>query len=297
MAKTTNGKGGVAAAIQQQKDADEAAKKTAADNVAQIKRKLEADRAIQQEREQKLNGLASLAGQPPLAEQRAGLLMKRLGAFFKPDAIKWKPQAVKDNRCMAVAYIDARNVMERLDEVVGPLGWQDSYEVLPSGNVSCRLAVTCQGFSVTKSDVGSQSEQPDEGDRFKAAFSDAFKRAAVKFGIGRYLYSLPRTWVDYDPQKRRIINPPVIPAHMLPGNEGGRVTQKVRDAEKDLVSRRLCKEKALFRYAAMSHGEDLDLADQDKVRATVAEFRALCEQHQGDGWFDEIEQTIMTAHS
>jgi hypothetical protein len=40
-------------------------------------------------------------------------------------------------------------------------------------------------------DVGGPSEQPDEGDRVKAAFSDALKRAAVKFGIGRYLYRLP----------------------------------------------------------------------------------------------------------
>jgi hypothetical protein len=65
-------------------------------------------------------------------------------------------------------------------------------------------------------DVGGQSEQPDEGDRRKAAFSDALKRAAVKFGIGRYLYRLPQIWCDYDPKKRQFVRPPTLPASALP---------------------------------------------------------------------------------
>ena len=64
---------------------------------------------------------------------------------------------------------------------------------------------------ITKTDVGGQSEQPDEGDRRKAAFSDALKRAAVKFGIGRYLYRLKPQWVDYDPQKKRFVQSPILP--------------------------------------------------------------------------------------
>jgi hypothetical protein len=54
-----------------------------------------------------------------------------------------------------------------------------------------------------KEDVGGQSEQPDEGDRRKAAFSDALKRAAVKFGIGRYLYRQKPQWVDWDPLREK----------------------------------------------------------------------------------------------
>ena len=65
-------------------------------------------------------------------------------------------------------------------------------------------------------DVGSQSEQPDGGDRTKAAFSDALKRAAVKFGIGRYLYRLPAQWVDYDSHKREFVKPPTLPAAAVP---------------------------------------------------------------------------------
>src|SRR5205085_1320155 len=42
------------------------------------------------------------------------------------------------------------------------------------------------------------------------------KRAAVKFGVGRYLYRLPAQWVDYDPHKRQFVRPPALPAFALP---------------------------------------------------------------------------------
>src|SRR5262249_36601388 len=55
--------------------------------------------------------------------------------------------------------------------------------------------------------------------RMKAAFSDALKRAAVKFGVGRYLYRLPSQWVDYDPQRRQFARPPALPVSALPARE------------------------------------------------------------------------------
>lgn len=144
-------------------------------------------------------------------------IQKLLAAPFPPDHIGWKPQAVKGNRALAIAYIDARNVMDRLDETVGVDGWQDSYELLPDSSVVCVLRVRFGERWVRKSDVGGPSEQPDGGDRLKAAFSDALKRAAVKFGIGRYLYSLPHQWCDYDPQKRQFTGTPRLPDWAIPG--------------------------------------------------------------------------------
>jgi hypothetical protein len=55
------------------------------------------------------------------------------------------------------------------------------------------------------------SEQPDDGDKLKAVSSDALKRAAIKLGIGRYLYRLPRLWVEYDPLRRQFVRPPQLP--------------------------------------------------------------------------------------
>jgi hypothetical protein len=86
---------------------------------------------------------------------------------------------------------------------------------LPDGSVVCRLKVRLGNDWITKMDVGAPSEQPDEGDRRKAAFSDALKRAAVKFGIGRYLYRLKDLWVDYDPQRRAFARPPMLPPALV----------------------------------------------------------------------------------
>lgn len=102
-------------------------------------------------------------------------------------------------RALVVPYIDARSVLERLDSVVGPDNWSDSYELLVERSferdgkvqrlveVRCRLTV----LGITKEDVG-------EGDTLKGAYSDALKRAAVKFGIGRYLYRSNKVWADLD---------------------------------------------------------------------------------------------------
>jgi hypothetical protein len=135
---------------------------------------------------------------------------------FEVREVKFKPQMVKANRCMAMAYIDARLVQDRLDEVLGVENWGDTYQLLPDGSVVCRLRCKLGGRWITKTDVGSPSEQPDQGDRLKAAFSDALKRAAVKFGIGRYLYRLSAQWVDYDPVKKQIVSPPQLPAFAIP---------------------------------------------------------------------------------
>jgi hypothetical protein len=132
---------------------------------------------------------------------------------FRDEHVKWKPQRVSGNKCFAICYVDARVVMARLDRVLGISGWSDSFEVLPDGSVVCRLRCCVAGEWVQKEDVGSPSEQPDEHDRMKAAFSDALKRAASKFGVGRYLWLAKGLWVDYDPQKRVILRTPVLPNH------------------------------------------------------------------------------------
>jgi hypothetical protein len=150
-----------------------------------------------------------------MGEGVAGLA-RRLAEPFPPDVIGWKPQTVSGARALAVAYIDARDVMDRLDAVVGPGGWRDHYDFLPCGSVVCTLGVRFDGEWVEKADVGGESDQKDEGDRKKAAVSDALKRAAVKFGIGRYIYRLDHQWADFDPKSKKIITPPRLPSWALP---------------------------------------------------------------------------------
>jgi len=124
---------------------------------------------------------------------------------FDDDRIKFKLQSKsRDGRQgLFVPYIDARDVMERLDEVLGPEGWHDRYDVQQARLVhtdrdgvtrestifyaKCALTI----LTTTKEDVG-------EGDSPKAAVSDALKRTAVKFGIGRHLYEGSKVWAPID---------------------------------------------------------------------------------------------------
>lgn len=87
-----------------------------------------------------------------------------------------------------LSYVTARTVMNRLDSVIGPENWWDEYTPLQNG-VLCKLTVRLpDGEEICKSDAGGHAGMSDEGDDEKSGFSDAFKRAAVKFGIGRHLY-------------------------------------------------------------------------------------------------------------
>ena len=152
----------------------------------------------------------------PEPEMDVKALTAALAGPFEAAEVKWKPQMVKGNRALAIAYVDVRVIQDRLDDVLGVEGWQDEYQLLPDNSVMCRLRLKLGKRWITKMDVGSPSEQPDGGDRLKAAFSDALKRAAVKFGIGRYLYRLPSQWVDYDAQRKQFAQTPQLPSFALP---------------------------------------------------------------------------------
>lgn len=90
---------------------------------------------------------------------------------------------------MRFTYADARVYMDRLDDVVGCESWSDSYRVIDAANVAVECTLTVLG--VSKTDVGycNNAEHPED-EAFKSAYSDAFKRACTKFGLGRFLYSL-----------------------------------------------------------------------------------------------------------
>lgn len=139
------------------------------------------------------------------------LITQRLALPFDEKEVKFKPQTIKNNRALAIPYVDVRVIQDRLDQVLGVENWQDEFQLLPDGSVLCKLQLKIGDVWITKMDVGSPSEQSDSGDRLKAAVSDALKRAAVKFGIGRYLYRLPPLWVDYDSAKRQFVSPPRLP--------------------------------------------------------------------------------------
>src|SRR6516162_5571089 len=81
-------------------------------------------------------------------------LTQALSAPFDPREVKFKPAVVTGNRALALAYVDARVIQDRLDDVLGVSGWQDEYECLPDGSVVCRLHLRLGDEWITKMDVG-----------------------------------------------------------------------------------------------------------------------------------------------
>ena len=130
-------------------------------------------------------------------------IQQALAAAFPEDEIEYLPRTPSNGKARAAAYIDARSVMRRLDAVVGVGNWSFDFEVLaPEGKmVKGKLTV----LGVCKCDAG---ESDAEGEALKSAVSDALKRCAVHFGIGRYLYYLPAVWAPFDPQKRHFTETP-----------------------------------------------------------------------------------------
>lgn len=122
-------------------------------------------------------------------------LFDRLKAAFPPDRVSWRvgPTMADKSRGLALCYIDARDVADRLDEVCGPANWQCRYPHA-DGKTVCEIGIRCEAEWIWKADGAGDSEMEAE----KGALSDAFKRAAVRWGVGRYLYDVPGTWVDIE---------------------------------------------------------------------------------------------------
>lgn len=117
-------------------------------------------------------------------------------------------QKAKPTKGRVLAYIDARDVQKRLDDVFGVMGWSATY---PRDGYCEITVVDPDGRIVTKGNFGSESNVEAE----KGKASDAFKRAAVLFGVGRYLYSLDSPWVDILDDWGKF-NPPPLPKWATP---------------------------------------------------------------------------------
>jgi len=119
-------------------------------------------------------------------------IFEQLAAPFDPSEVDWRVGSTTKDKTkgMALAYIDARTVMDRLDAVCGPAGWQNKY-VMEGSKTVCEIGILCGDTWVWKADGAGDSDVEAE----KGALSDAFKRAAVRWGVGRYLYNLKSPWV------------------------------------------------------------------------------------------------------
>jgi len=152
-----------------------------------------------------------------MAEAIEDKLFELLSAPFPSTSVRFRVGNTdpSGSRGQALAYIESRDVMDRLDAVVGPANWKDEYDSGPNGGIMCRLSLRINGEWITKADGAENTEV----ESVKGGFSDALKRAGVKWRIGRYLYDLPEFWADV--VDGRLTHYPALPDWALPESERG----------------------------------------------------------------------------
>lgn len=135
--------------------------------------------------------------------------LKKLQAPFPAEDVEWRvgssgKKADGAMWAMVMPYITNRGVMNRLDEVFGAGGWQNKFEKAPEGGILCGISVKIGEEWVTKWDGAENTKEQSgmEGTAVKGGLSGAQKRAAVQWGIGRYLYNLDSAFVKVLPSKQ-----------------------------------------------------------------------------------------------
>jgi hypothetical protein len=169
--------------------------------------------------------MATEAGTP---NTELNALFAQLTEPFDPSEIKWRvTHTTRDgSRGAVIAFADPRAYSDRLNQVFTPSGWTRTYEVntvssvtrikkdklIQTGKVLVTCTVTIAGLG-THADSG--EEWADEENAMTSAQAQAFKRACICFGLGRYLYNFAEMWVPLN-QYRQPINLPPMPQWALP---------------------------------------------------------------------------------
>ena len=158
-------------------------------------------------------------------------IVERLSAFFPAEDVKSFPMTVKRDKTAALAafYIDARAVQNRLDETCY---WRNEFVEDPRGSGKSILA----GISILvelpdgSHEWLSRWDGADNTDieATKGGLSGAMRRAAVNWGIGRYLYNVPGQWVDMKEGGKYFAKTPRIPSQFLPNASRARAAQQDR---------------------------------------------------------------------
>jgi len=134
--------------------------------------------------------------------------------------VKYRVGSIYDKnngKAKVLSYVDARYVQDTLDNIIGAENWESRfYEA--KGALFCEITIDIEGKKISKSDCGTESDiAPAKGEA-----SDAFKRAAVMFGIGRDLYSAETMFADLEKKGSKW----VLPRGWKPSNKASKPKQQ-----------------------------------------------------------------------
>ncbi|TCL40029.1 Rad52/22 family double-strand break repair protein [Anaerospora hongkongensis] len=144
-------------------------------------------------------------------------IKKKLQEPFLPSEVEWRVGATTADKLkgIALAYVTNRAIQTRLDEVFGPFGWKNEYREWKANSQLCGISILHNGEWITKWDGANDSAT----EATKGGLSDSMKRAAVQWGIGRYLYELENEWVPIEPYGKnsfKLKSTPRLPLWALP---------------------------------------------------------------------------------
>ena len=129
----------------------------------------------------------------------------KLNDEFSSKDIEWRidQSFVKDgavSAAKAFAYVTNRAIQKRLDDVCGQNGWRNEFKPIDGGEL-CGISIYDSEKQewITKWD-GAQNTNYES---IKGGLSNSMKRAAVQWGIGRYLYNLSSKWVQIAANKQK----------------------------------------------------------------------------------------------
>lgn len=131
--------------------------------------------------------------------------ISKLAEPFDADDIEWRVSRSGTSRngmyCVVLAYITARAIQKRLDDVCGPQNWRLEeprvIQINGKSAFSCGISIRIGDEWVTKWDVC----EPTNIEPAKGGWSGAMKRAGAQWGIGRYLYRIPETYAEVEETK------------------------------------------------------------------------------------------------
>jgi hypothetical protein len=169
----------------------------------------------------------------PKIDPELDVLIARLTEPFAPSEIRWRvTHTTQDgHRGAVIAFADPRAYTDRLNQIFTPIGWTRDYEVTTISAVSRvkrdkviqtgKVLVTCS-LTIHRlgSHTGSGEEWADEPWAMTASEAQAFKRACVCFGLGRYLYNVEEVWVPLN-EHGRPLSAPSLPSWALPKSANG----------------------------------------------------------------------------
>lgn len=126
-------------------------------------------------------------------------LRAALSAPFQSADIEWRISATNSAKTsgLAVPYVTNRAIQTRLDSTVGIDGWHNDFVPWKGESAQlCGISIyfPSQEAWITKWDGADDSDI----ESVKGGLSDSMKRAAVEWGIGRYLYGMTQKWVSIE---------------------------------------------------------------------------------------------------